>query len=53
MQQDFKNFQKTFWIFFLVPLEILSHYSDSDISHWLRENFQWNIDKIVREKLMV
>ena len=38
MRQVSKNFKKFFFDFFLllVPLEILSHYPDIDISHWLR-----------------
>ena len=55
MQQDFKIFQKLYLDNFiiLVPLEILSHYPDIDVSFWVRENFQWVMDKISREKLMV
>ena len=44
-QHDFKIFQKILENFvILVPLEILSHYPDIDISQWLRENFQWIMD---------
>ena len=52
MPQDFKN--KNYDIFLLlVPLEILSHYPDIDVSHWLREDVQWIMGKVFREKLMV
>ena len=34
-------------------LEILSHYPDIDISHWFSEHFQWIMDKVFRERLMV
>ena len=49
----------SFEIFFLdifillVPLEILSHYPDIDISHWLRNHVHWMMDKVFREKLLV
>ena len=50
MSQDIKNFKKHFGYFLI---EFLSHYPDIDISHWLRENYQWIMDKVFREKLMV
>ena len=55
MQQDFKIFQKIFLDFFVIldPLEILSHYPDIDISHLLSEVFQWIMDKVFRERVMV
>ena len=37
----------------LVPLEILSHYSDIDVTHWLKDDVQWTTDKVFSEKLMV
>ena len=37
----------------LVPLEIILHYLDTDISQWLRENVQWIIVNVFRGKLMV
>ena len=50
----FQKILKFFLVIFvlLVPLEILSRYSDIDSSHWLREGVQWVIDKFFREKLM-
>ena len=36
-----------------VPLEILSHYPDVDISNWPRIDAQGNIDNLFREKHMV
>ena len=33
-----------------VPLEILTHDPDIDISHWLKEDVQWVMDKVSREK---
>ena len=50
----FLNFEKNFLDIFLllVPLEMLSHYLDIAISHWLEEDFQWIMDKVFREKLM-
>ena len=52
MPQDFyiQNFLDRL---LLVPLEILSHYPDIDISHWLGEDFHRLMDKVFREKLMV
>ena len=50
------NFQKKIFLdilLLLVPLEILSHYPDIDISHWLGEDFQWIMDKAFKEKLLV
>ena len=35
----------------LVPFEILSCYPNINGSLWLRREIQWNIAKIVREKL--
>ena len=51
----FQKFLKIFSDIFviLVPLEILSHYPDVDISHWFRGHFQWIMDKVVREMLIV
>ena len=53
MQQDIKIFQNFFLDISvkLVPLEILSHYPDIDISHWLREQFQWIMDKFSEKNL--
>ena len=55
MQQDFKIFQKFLLDIFviMVPLGMLSNYPDIDISHWLREQFQWIMVKVFRVKLMV
>ena len=54
MPQDFKNFKIYILDIFLllVPLEILSHHPEIDISQWLGEKFQCIIDKDFREKLM-
>ena len=54
MAQDFKKLKK-FLDFFvlLVTFEILSHYPNIDISHWLKEDVQWITDKIFIEKFMV
>ena len=51
----FQNFKRNFLDVFvlLVPLEIISYYPDIDFSHWLREEVQWNMVKVFREKLMV
>ena len=54
MTQDFKKLKKKLYIFvLLVTFEILSHYPNIDISHWLTENVQWIADKNCIEKLMV
>ena len=37
----------------LVSLENLSHSPGIENSHWLREDVQYILDKIFREKLMV
>ena len=37
----------------LIPLEILSQYPDIKISHWLGKFFQWTLEKVFREKLLV
>ena len=37
----------------LISLEILLHYPDIDISHWLREDVHWIMDKVFKEKLMI
>ena len=52
---DYKKILNKFLNIFLllVPIEILSHYPDIDISHWFRERVQWIKDKLFREKLMV
>ena len=52
---DFDNFFLNFGYFFiiLVPLEILSHYSVIDSSHWFREDALFITDKFFREKRMV
>ena len=51
----FKNFSKNFMDVFVLldPLEILSHYPDTDIYHWLSGRLQWIMDKVFRERLMV
>ena len=50
--QDFKI--KILDIFVIVvPLEILTHCPDIDISHWLNEIFQRISEKVVNEKLTV
>ena len=36
----------------LVTFEILSHYPNIDSSYWLKEAFQWIIDKDFIEKIM-
>ena len=54
MPQNFKKSLIFFDIFLsLVPLELLSHYPDIDISHCLEANFQWITDKVFKEKLIV
>ena len=54
MQQVFKKFLKNFGYFlFVVPLEIFIHYPDIDISHWLREDVHWMMNKVFRENLRV
>ena len=42
-----------FFFVILVPFEILSQYPNIDCSHWLGKEFQWIIDKVFREKIMV
>ena len=37
----------------LVPFENKSRYRSIDISHWLREEVQWIIDKNFRENTMI
>ena len=54
MTQDFKNFKKILDIFvLLVTFEILSHYPNIDISHWLTEDVQWITDKKLIEIFVV
>ena len=55
MPQDFKKNFKDFWIILvlLVPFEILSNYLNIDITNWNREDVQWIIEKVFREKRMV
>ena len=54
MTQDFKKLKKKLDIFvLLVTFEILSHYPNIDISHWLAEDVQWIADKNFIEKFMV
>ena len=54
MPQDFIFFKKCLDFFLLlVPHEILSHYPDIDISYCFREDVQWVMDNVFREKLMV
>ena len=38
---------------FLVPFEFLSHYHNTDRSHWFREDVQWIIDKVFRVVLII
>ena len=47
MTQEFKKISKNFLDIFvlLVTFEILSHYPNIDISHWLKEDAQWIKDK--------
>ena len=53
MSQVFKNLKKIFLDNFLllVVLEKLSQYPDIDISHWRKEEFQWIMNKVFREKV--
>ena len=54
MTQDFKKNKKKLDIFvLLVTFEILSHYPNMDISHWLTEDVQWITDKNFLERCMV
>ena len=55
MQQGFQNFSKYFLDLFVIldPLEILSHYPDTDISRWLSGHFQRTTDTVFREIFMV
>ena len=54
MTQGFKKFKKILDIFvLLVTFEILSHYPNIDISHWLTEDVQWINDKNFIEIFMV
>ena len=49
-----KDFKKKIDIFvLLVTFEILSHYPNIDISHWLKEDIQWITDGFFFEKYMV
>ena len=51
---DFSNFL-IFGNFslYLVPFEILSHYPNTDTSHWSREDVQGILDKVFRVELMI
>ena len=51
LPKDFKNFLNIFWIF-SYNWFLLSHNPEIDNSHWLREDVQWIMDKVVREKLI-
>ena len=53
--KDFKIWKKNSLDIFviMVPLEIFSNYPDIDISYWLKEDVQWSMDKVFREKLVV
>ena len=42
-----------FFFVILGRFEILSHYLIIDNSPWLREDVEWIIDEVFREKLMV
>ena len=53
MIQNFESLKKMDFFVLLVPLEILSHSPDINISHCLRELVKWILDKVFREKLMV
>ena len=55
MRQVFKKFKTFFLDIFLrlVSLEILLHYPDIDMSHWLREDVQGMMDIVFRENLWV
>ena len=54
MPQDFKIKKKSFDFFLLlVPLEIMLHCPDTDISQWLRKIVQWIMAKVFREKHMI
>ena len=48
MPQDFKIFWKNFLDIFLllVPLEICSHYSDTDIAYWFKNTFSGSCIKL-------
>ena len=48
MTQDFKKFLKKFFDIFvlLITFEILSHYPNIDISHWLKEDLDHTLRKI-------
>ena len=50
--QDFKIKKKDNFLL-LFPLEIVSHYPDSDISHTLSVDVKWIMLKVFRVKLMV
>ena len=54
MTQDFKKFKKFFFDIFvlLVTFEILSHYPNIDISHWLQKDVQCITDKNFLEQFM-
>ena len=46
MTQDFKKLKKILDIIvLLVTFEILSHYPNIDISHWLTEDVHWMTNK--------
>ena len=55
MLQDFEKILLKFMDIFvlLVLLELLSFYPDINSSYWFKEDVQWMIDKVFREKLMV
>ena len=44
----------TFWYLFTIwlPFENISHYLNIDNPHWLREDVQWFLDKVIRKKFM-
>ena len=51
MPQDFKVKKSFDILLLLVPLEIILHYPDTDISQWLREIVQWIMLKFSEKSL--
>ena len=55
MSKDFKILKKKLMdiCLLMVPLELLSHYPDIAMFHWLGDDFQWIMYKVFGEKFVV
>ena len=53
MPQEFKILKKNGYSLLLFPLELISHYPDTDTSHWLSKDFKWIMVNFFGGKLRV